>query len=99
MCKHTEGPWRKCGLNVSVGSETYYLLKNKSDIKMGELEANTHLIAAAPETKEQRDDLLEVLQYVLEIIKDDDQPWWINCPDSNGFDVDKIEAAIAKATP
>lgn len=56
-------------------------------------EAN--LIAAAPETKAQRDELLEALKYTIQRIKDIDE-WWIDDPDS-GFDVDIIQSAIAKA--
>jgi len=44
-------------------------------------------------------DLLEALQYVITVIKDDDSPWWMDCPDKGGFDVEKLETAIEKAAP
>ena len=44
-------------------------------------------------------DLLEALQYVITVIKDDDLPWWMDCPDKGGFDVEKLETAIEKAAP
>ena len=62
MSKHTPGPWRKCGFNVSVDPKCYYLLKNDSHITAGELEANAHLIAAAP-------DLLEACRASCEAVQ------------------------------
>jgi len=63
MSEHTPGPWEVTdSRHVSTG-KTLYLFENKS-AKAGELRANARLIAAAPETKRQRDELLEALEFV-----------------------------------
>ena len=63
-------------------------LKTNEDLKR--TEANARLIAAAPE-------LLEACRYIIQRINDTDMPWWITSEYKGGFDVKKIEQAIAKA--
>lgn len=62
----------------------------------GDVEATARLIAAAPEIKEQRDELLEAAQYGLERMEAELK----NCGGVSGYLEPKIEfvkAAIAKA--
>jgi len=54
-------------------------------------EANARLDAAAA-------DLLEMLRTIHDTI-DDHDAWWMDCPDRGGFDLDRIKAIIAQATP
>jgi hypothetical protein len=54
------------------------------------LDSNYHQL------KSQRDELLEVLKYVLTRIENSEE-WWMDCPNKGGFDTEKIEAAIANA--
>ena len=41
--------------------------------------------------------LVKELDRVLELVEDNNAPWWMDEPDSGGFDVDAIRAALAKA--
>jgi hypothetical protein len=82
----TQGTWRKCGLNVSVHPECYYLLKNSAKIPMGELESNARLIAAAPE-------LLNACKLAKTLLLDLEQAGTIDNPEE--FHV--LRQAIAKA--
>ena len=102
--QHTPGPWFATGGNVFAETDKFYprpvaavgVPLGKSDIRFGELEANAHLIAAAPA-------LLEALVGMLSIINDSDGvsgyhlngdiAVWGEFPE-----VDAARAAIAKAT-
>ena len=91
MSKFTPGPWRKCGFNVSVNPDCYYLLKNNAKLTAGELEANARLIAAAPE-------LLEALRNLwvayLDSLTDNKGCTCLRCTEA----AQAAKAAIAKAT-
>ena len=105
--KHTPGPWE-----VTRGGEL--MLKDERIIRATlafdshrmrqirtiartfnnagteESLANARLIAAAPE-------MLDALLYVKGRV-DGGEEWWIRTPERGGFDMNLIDAAIAKAT-
>lgn len=63
MTKHTPGPWKIVDSEsapwgrIQVAPDRYITVEGRS---LKEAKANVALIAAAPETKQQRDDLLDV---------------------------------------
>lgn len=92
---YTKGRWYNNGGRIESVASTYQQPVTICCVgivnqQMPQDTANARLIAAAP-------DLLDELQKVVEVIKHDDAPWWIGCPDKGGFDVESIEALIAKA--
>ena len=76
--EHTPGPWRTSPANKGIGDRDMFVMADKPEGQAelakvydwaeygGALpaEANARLIAAAPETKKQRDELLWTLEYV-----------------------------------
>ncbi len=49
------------------------------------------------ELKQQLDELRKACEYALKIIEENEN-WWIDCPDKGGFDTDILKAAIAKVS-
>jgi hypothetical protein len=105
MSKHTPGPWRWGEFSdrrfyVSQEDGAPYtphysdvatlIAETVSDERRSIQRANARLIAAAP-------CLLEALKDVLARIQNSGE-WWMDEPTRGGFDVEKICAAIAKAT-
>lgn len=101
MSKFTKGPWTVSETNNylsidAIGGPIISDWDINSDPSAGICvdpdteRANFTLIAASP-------DLYEACRYALKIIRHDDMPWWIDCPDKGGFDTTIFEAAVAKA--
>ena len=110
MSKHTPGPWKlskKVHDPLSGRKHVYKtVLTEDRDIATlvsgaaSVMNANAHLIAAAPVTKQERDELLEACQFVLELIKAEVQvsTFWDD-PEAHWNDsISSLETAIAKAT-
>ena len=109
MGKHTPGPWRVrperdfddiIALSIVDANENEIAYLDAMYYDDVDLYANAHLIAAAPETKEQRDELLEALEKLLPMARY--MGWRLDgypLPDNSslGVAVKKAEAAIAKA--
>ncbi len=98
MSKHTEGPWkaeiRQNSICILSDTKAIALMCVKPDTdhlyKPAVVEANAHLIAAAPETTEMLKDIAKRIA--------DSEEWWMSDPERGGFDLEAIEALIAKAT-
>ena len=89
MSKHTPGPWKKVGLNWIGSDGSKVIISNGpafgSKLHFPNAEANTRLIAAAPELLDLCKELLEAVPYVSEY----DVPLGL---------WDDLRAVIAKAT-
>lgn len=100
MNKHTEGPW---GSRRTRGNNhfEYSLLRSLGGIpgqfasiefsNSETAEANAKLIAAAPM-------LLAACEQAMAAATHADAPWWMDCPDRGGIDIDALEIAIQSAT-
>ncbi len=115
MSEYTKGKWIVTDEDVR-GDDIFYRVEAEgyglialvdATPESDELKANANLIATAPETKEQRDDLLEVCENSKEWFKKL-KPLFEDCSNSKAAiemvkildDIDKIlEAAIKKASP
>lgn len=69
--QHTPGPWFADDQKVRAEID-HVLIAGCSvrDLETSECQANARLIAAAPETKQQRDELLEALQQARGYVTD-----------------------------
>ena len=98
MRKFTQGVW-----NINKHSSTTVESNGRSIATMGgysdnsnieqvdiENLANTKLIAVAPE-------MLECLEGIKKTIESSEH-WWMDCPNKGGFDLEKIDELIKKAT-
>lgn len=92
--QHTPGPWAA----HKMGNTTYYYQietrngKWIADVKNidSHSEANARLIALAPE-------MLELIQTLRDKIANHDE-WWMNDPNKGGFDLDKINSLLSRAS-
>ena len=88
MAGHTPGPWRVLFPGIYHVENPYPIAKvHRTDRSGPEIDANARLIAEAPETAEQRDELLATLELVSELMSTEEYNDSLNI----------IDAAIAKA--
>ena len=90
MSEHTPGPWKVVGQSVISDSG---IICNPPSGPIGELEANARLIAAAPDTLEQRNELLEALTDLISEV----EALSYTSPDVGEWSLDNARGAIAKA--
>ncbi len=100
--KHTKGTWEysyttddESNSEVAISfietkKFSIGIIHDKNDFTEQEATANAKLMASAPE-------LLEVLIEIQNRIIDSDE-WWMDAPDRGGFDLEKINEIIEKAT-
>ncbi len=99
--EHTKGPWiaatdaegyvyddNEILVAAAHCQKTHY---NAAGVSAEQMMANARLIAASPT-------MIEELKKIVAVIKEYDSPWWMDDPNRGGFDLETIEAAIAKAT-
>ncbi len=97
MIEHTPGPWgfeddvnkHLITAGLDEGGCIIYVADPSFSDTEGLDKANARLIATAP-------DLLRELEDVKARIEESEE-WWIDDPDLGGFDLEAIDAAIAKA--
>ncbi len=88
MSNFTKGPWVVSGCYIKC--EKGHIAQSKSIFLKGDaLVANAHLIAAAP-------DMYAMLEKLIKAM-DNHDAWWVNCPDSGGFDTNEMESLLKKA--
>ena len=61
MSEHTPGPWKVAGYLVVTSNGTVYTFENETT-KAGELRANAHLMAAAPDCKKALEQIWDTIK-------------------------------------
>ncbi len=90
----TKGEWKvdatySTFININTDSACIASVDVEGSIYSEEELANAHLIAAAP-------DMYAILEKLMKAM-DNHDVWWVNCPDSGGFDTNEIEDLLKKA--